>query len=454
MENNIKPKKNYGYKRFLASQTISMLGSEIVGFVLGVYLAQEYGNAFYFAISMILQFAPRVIIGPIAGVWADKRDRKKIVIVSDLIQAIITTILVALFNLNRFYSWAFWANGEIMIIFGFIFLRSVFQAVQSPSVSSILPSITPIEKLSRLNGALQFASGVMGVIAPIIATLLINIWEIYNLLWIDAVTFSIALVFIFTVSIPKRVKEEQKIIIQNQDRRFKKFLLELSEGISVTKEFTGLSALLAVFIIANILVTPINTLSELLILKVHEGSVANLMWVSISFSAGMIAGSIISALKKSWKNFTITLFLGIIGLYIGLFFIGIAPPGFAWSMWMIIAGGFFTSFGIPIFSTIISTMIQLIIPIDKMGRFSGFATALISILTPIGYLLTGLLAEITEIRYVIIGASIVAIMSMICIWSFSQIDKLEPLAKERLALRQFQHVEPSQSEISINSRKE
>jgi MFS family permease len=176
--------------------------------------------------------------------------------------------------------------------------------------------------------------------------------------------------------------------------------------------------------------------------------VVNLVWVSISFSAGMIAGSIVSASKKSWNHFTISLFLGFIGVYIGLFFIGIAPPGFVWSMWMIVLGGFCTTFGIPIFLTIVRTMTQLIIPIEKMGRFSGFTSAIISIITPIGYLLTGFLAEITEIRYVIIGASIIAIISMICIWSFSQIGELEPLAKEKLTPVHLQPVKHSQSEIT------
>ncbi len=175
MENNNQHIKDYGYRRFIGGQITSLLGSEIVSFVLGVYLAREYGNTLFITITMVLSFLPRVIISPIAGIWADKGDRKKIVITSDLIQAIITTALVLLFNLKDLFSWSFWdaiifgeITSEIFILFGFIFLRSVFQAVQGPSVSSILPTIVPKDKLSRLNGLFQFSQGAAGIIAPLV----------------------------------------------------------------------------------------------------------------------------------------------------------------------------------------------------------------------------------------------------------------------------------------------
>ncbi|MBN2156663.1 MAG: MFS transporter [Candidatus Lokiarchaeota archaeon] len=446
-----KTKSEKGYLRFLTGQIISLLGSEIVGFVLGVYLAQQYGNAFFFAISMILQFLPRVIVSPIAGVWADKRNRKRIVISSDLVQAVITTCLVALFNLNRIFTWTFWAVGEIWIIFGFILLRSIFQAIQGPSVSSILPSIVPPEKLSRLNGLLQFAMGIIGLIAPIVSAVLINYWKVYNLLWIDSITFIIALLFILTVHIPstpRSVQDEQ--ISPIQEKRLKKFARDFSAGIFVTKEIEGLSSLLAVFVLANILVTPINILSELLVLQIHGGSITDLALISVAFSVGMIGGSLISSIVKSWKYLIATMFIGIIGLYTGLLVVGIAPIG---NFWVIAVGGFITTFGIPIFSTIAVTMIQLIVPNEKMGRFSGFMSALTSIFTPIGYLISGALAQIIYIPFVLIGASVLAIIVMILMWSFSQIRRLEPQVKEKLALAKIkaEQKRTSQSQDDIGA---
>ena len=450
-------KSNTGYRRFIAGQIVSILGSEVVGFVLGIYLARTYGNALYFAIVMILQFLPRVLISPIAGVWADKRNRKKIIITSDLLQAIVTTTLVVLFNLKDLYSWTFWGQAEIFVIFGFVLLRTVLQAIQGPSVSSTLPTIVPKEKLSRINALFQFATGIMGLVSLLVAGLLITLLPttIYNLLWIDAGTFLIALVLIFTVKIPTRPKTTEQAPEQEKVSRLKKFSKDLSEGVKVSKEIKGLGGLMAVFVIANFLVSPMNTLSEILIIVTHGATNLEYVFASVTFSIGLVMGSLVASLVKSWKKMTNTMFICIIALYTGLFIYGATPTpdvltgsilGIRTSFWIIAASGFITTFGIPIFSTIAVTMIQLTVPLDKMGRFMGFMSALISIITPFGYLLSGFLGEYLNIHFVVGGASIIAIIVMIFLWRFTDIRKLEPLIKEKLELAKQQALQQQQAQ--------
>ncbi len=453
LQNTI-PVKNTGYRRFIAGQIVSLLGSEIVGFVMAIYLTRKYQSPLYMAIVMILQYLPRVIVSPIAGVWADKRNRKKIIITSDLLQAVVTSSLVLLFTFNTAYSFSFWEAGEIYIIFGFLLLRSVLQAIQGPSVSSTLPTIVPIEKLSRINGIFQFANGVMGLIAPILAGVLISVFNLpefteYNLMWIDAITFLVALGFVFSVKIPEHPKAADQESTQMREKRFKKFASDFSEGVSVTKQITGLAGLLATFVLANVFVSPMNTLSDILLLVTHGGSDLEYIFASVSFGIGLIVGSIVASAVKTWKKMTSTMFMGIIFVYVGLGIFGVAPTsdiipgeilGIRFSFMILAAGGFITTFSIPIMSTIAVTMIQLSVPIEKMGRFSGFMGALISFFTPIAYLISGFLGEVflTQIHWVIGGASLLAIIIMIFMWSFSKINRLEPLIKEKLRIAKQQ----------------
>ena len=447
LQNTI-PVKNTGYRRFIGGQIVSLLGSEIVGFVMAIYLTRKYESPLYMAIVMILQYLPRVIICPIAGVWADKRNRKKVIITSDLLQAVVTSSLVLLFTFNTKYSFSFWEAGEIYIIFSFLLLRSILQAIQGPSVSSTLPSIVPMEKLSRINGVFQFANGVMGLIAPILAAVLISVFNLpefteYNLMWIDAITFIAALGFVLSVKIPEHPNAEEEATTQQQERRFKKFKSDFSEGISVMKTIVGLSGLLATFVLTNVLVSPMNTLSDILILITHEGTNLEYVFSSVSFALGLITGSIIASLKKSWKKMTSAMFLGIIMVFAGLFIFGVTPNyehlpgtflGIRTPFWIIAAGGFITTFGIPIMSTIAVTMIQLSVPIEKMGRFSGFMSAIISFFTPIGYLISGVLGEYLNIHWVIGTTSIIAITTMILLLRYSKISSIEPIVKEKLAM--------------------
>jgi DHA3 family macrolide efflux protein-like MFS transporter len=322
--------------------------------------------------------------------------------------------------------------------------------------SSTLPTIVPADKLSRINGIFQFANGVMGLVAPILAGLLISVFNtpIYNLLWIDAITFLVALIFVVTVHIPIHPKTEEKADPQIQISRFKKFRLDFSEGISVTKQIAGLSALLATFVITNIMVSPMNTLSDILILVTHGASDLEYIVSSVSFAVGLIAGSTLASLIKSWKRMTLTMLSCIMMVFVGLFLFGVAPTpdmlpgsvlGIRYSFLLIGVAGFITTFFIPIMSTIAVTMIQLSVPIEKMGRFSGFMNAIISFFTPIGYLISGFLGEFFNIHWFIGGASILAVLLIALIAIFSNIKQLEPIVKEKLELVKQQRVLHAQS---------
>ncbi len=85
------------YLLFWIGQLFSLFGSQIVIFVIGVWLTIEYQNEILLSISMLVSFIPSMIIIPIAGVFADRWDKKKILIISDFLQAALTVILIILF---------------------------------------------------------------------------------------------------------------------------------------------------------------------------------------------------------------------------------------------------------------------------------------------------------------------------------------------------------------------
>ncbi|MHA2096675.1 MAG: MFS transporter, partial [Candidatus Hodarchaeales archaeon] len=92
MEKNILSEpKNYlrNYIVFLTGQWVSILGSNIVRFGIIWYLTVKTGSPFILALAVFFSFAPFIIVTPISGVFVDRWDRKKIIIVVDFIQAIL-----------------------------------------------------------------------------------------------------------------------------------------------------------------------------------------------------------------------------------------------------------------------------------------------------------------------------------------------------------------------------
>ena len=128
----------------------------------------------------------------------------------------------------------------------------------------------------------------------------------------------------------------------------------------------------------------------------------------------------------------------VISLFLGLIVVSLAPYQV---YWLIGIGGFITTFGIPIFGTIINTTLQIVVPNEKLGRFGGFISAIMSLFTPIGYLASGGLAEHTGITPLFIGASSLAILAVFIIWMTSKIGNLEKIVIEKMRQIQLQQNE-------------
>src|SRR5699024_8066020 len=115
---------------FLTGQTITLFGSSLVQFAIGWHITILTKSGLMMTISTLCGFLPQVFISLFAGVWADRFDRKKLIILADSLIAVCTAILALLFTMG--YS-------EIWLLFVISAIRSLGAGVQSPAVSALLP---------------------------------------------------------------------------------------------------------------------------------------------------------------------------------------------------------------------------------------------------------------------------------------------------------------------------
>src|SRR5512136_143334 len=205
MENGHEPANHVtfrGYLLFWSGQLVSLLGSSIVQFAIIWWITVTTGSALYLAIATFLALVPIVVFGPIAGVFADRWNRKKLVFVADLMQALAVIVLIMLFWTGLAGIW------QMLAVLTF---RAVFQAFHEPTVSAITPSMVPKDKLSRLNGLNYLFSGAVRLVGPILAAVLLQTWQMHRILWLDVVTFLIAIVPLVMIKIPMvRIHEAGK----------------------------------------------------------------------------------------------------------------------------------------------------------------------------------------------------------------------------------------------------
>ncbi|MHA1472948.1 MAG: MFS transporter, partial [Promethearchaeota archaeon] len=131
------------YLLFWTGQLFSILGSSITQFVIVWWITITTGSILILSMASFIYILPMTIVIPIAGVLTDKWNRKKIIMAVDSFQALVTLIVILLFNFEM-------ANPVLIIAING--LLGLFQGFHIPTVNAIIPTMVPKDRLSRMNG--------------------------------------------------------------------------------------------------------------------------------------------------------------------------------------------------------------------------------------------------------------------------------------------------------------
>jgi len=413
LTNQANQKTFRSYLVFWSGQLFSLFGSMVVYFVIIWWITVETQSLMYLAIASFLFIICQVIVLPIAGVLADRLNRKVIILVADSLQAVATLILLVLFQLNL---------ANIWIVFIFISIRSVFQAFHLPTVNSIIPTMVPKESLSRINGINFLFTGVVQIIAPLIGATLMIFLPINTILWVDLITFCIAVIPLILIEIPS-VRTPKEMVEKNS------FIKEFKLGIKTIKVIPGLITLIFFSMLLNFLIRPMDTLMPYYINVIHGGSATHLAIVLVFFQGGMIGGALITSIKKTWNNKLRVIFGSVIIAMIGYAIMAFAPAG---EFLIIGMGGVTMGLSLPIINSLYQTIIQTVVPPDKMGRVTSMDYSLSMSISPIGTLISGPLAEMLGVGNLFLYCALLGIIVTVSVWSFTGIRTVDYETKTEL----------------------
>jgi DHA3 family macrolide efflux protein-like MFS transporter len=266
----------------------------------------------------------------------------------------------------------------------------------------------PKEKLSRINSIRFMFLGVVNLIGPAVGATLLAFFPIKYILWIDVITFFIALYPLLTLKAPK-------IHIDKHSRKMNSFIGEIKEGYSIVKKIPGLLIIMIVAMFLYLFSQPAMTLAPFFVIVLHGGSEFIYALNSILMQGGMILGSLFVSFKKNWKNKMRIIFMGIMIINIGYLIYAMAPIGIFLYMQI---GLVIMGLVMPIVSIVIMTIIQITVPLDKMGRVSSILNTLTMIATPIGAILAGPLSIIFGVSNLYILCALISIIITIIPYFF------------------------------------
>jgi DHA3 family macrolide efflux protein-like MFS transporter len=394
---------------FWSGQLISLMGSSIAQFVIIWWVTLQTESAVYLSIASFFGYIPQIILSPLAGVLADRWSRKKISGVTDFLQALATIVLIFLFWLDIISIWL------ILIL---LVVRSAFQAFHTPSVSAITPTMVPKDKLSRMNGLNSFFTGAVNLVGPIIAALLLTIWEIHQILWIDALTFLIALVPLLSITIPFVRKT------QDQSQPKPSFSEEFTAGLGFIRNAKGLLPLLITATMLNFLMAPLSTQLPYYVRVVHLGGAEDLAFVGASFGAGALLGGLVMTITKGFKRKIAAGVIFIYILFLGVSIIALTPIGLFWVMAI---GAFIGAFASPIFNVAMLTILQTGVPLQMQGRVFSVLQTLATVAMPVGMIISGPLVMYIGASNLFLACVISGVIILTLSWFFTDMKFVEEM---------------------------
>ena len=376
---------------FITSQSVSLFGSSIVQMAIVWYVTMQTSSGIWLTILTLSSFLPQMIISPFAGVLADRYNKKKIIIIADILIAISTLILAIFLQINNL------ANTSLIAIVVVSIIRSIGTGIQTPTVNSMIPLLVPEDKLMKFNGINSSIQSVIQFTSPLVAGGILVLGSISNILFIDVITAIIG------VGIFSFIKIEQKSIQKIEEKT--STLNDIKEGIRFSISDKLIGKLLLIYGIFIFLSVPSSFMSSLIITR-NFGQ--DYMYLSICETigfVGMFLGGLLLGTWGGFKNRNKTLTLGMI-LY-SIFAIALV---LVTQYWMFVVIIFLISFSIPIIQTTTMTMLQEKVQIEMQGRIFSLLNAIFSGLMPLGMILFGILADIVSINYLIIPAGAILLL--------------------------------------------
>ena len=362
--------RHRNYRLFFAGQFVTLVGAWIQQVALSWLVFRLTGSAFLLGLVGFVGQLPTVFLAPFAGVIADRRNRRNILVVTQIVsmsQAIILAILVLTDNIA---IWHIICLGTLM---GAVF------AFDGPTRQSFV--VEMVEDKADLGNAIALNSFMFNgsrLIGPSIGGILIVAFGEGYCFLINGIGYlaviSALLAMRFT---PRETKTFGTHILQ-----------ELKEGISYTLSIPPIRSILLLLGLVSLMAMPYMLLMPVVAKDVLHGGPHTLGFLMTGVGVGALIGAVYLASRKSVKGLE-----KIIPIATSIFGIGLIAFSLSRVFWLSMVFISVIGFGMMVQMVSCNTFIQTIVDDDKRGRVMSFYTMSFAGTAPFGSLLAGGLAS-------------------------------------------------------------
>ena len=395
---------------FLSSQTISLFGSALVQYAIMWYVTLTTKSGLMMTLFIICGFIPTFLLSPFAGVWADRYNRKRLIMIADGMIASVTLVLAVTFLLGYKEPW---------LLFVIAAVRALGAGIQTPAVAAILPQIVPEDKLTRVNGINGSLQALMMFVAPIVSAGLLSWASIEFIFFIDVVTSAMAIsTLFFFLKLPLHEKA--------LDQQSTSYFDDFRQGLSYIKNHSFLKPFFIFFAFFFVLMAPAAFLTPLQVARTFGDSYWGLTAIEIAFSIGMMAGGALIASWGGFRNRVYTMALANVVMGVCTLLLGVVPIFWVYLIFMGIFG-----VAMPMANTPTMVMLQERLDPNYMGRVFGVFGMISTSMMPLGMMIFGPLADVVPIEWLLVGTGVLIIaLAMLFASNKALVEAGKPLVKK------------------------
>jgi MFS family permease len=389
---------------FFAGQSLSLVGTWITRIATSWLVYRLTGSALLLGIVGFCGQIPTLFLAPVAGVFVDRWDRHRVLVVTQVL-SMFQSLVLAILALAGIITVA-----EVVVLQVF---QGIINAFDTPArqafVVSMIEDRADLPNAIALNSSMVNASRIVG---PSIGGIMIAaVGEGWCFL-LDAVSYLAVIASLLAMHVPARARARVDTNV----------LDELRAGFQYVTRFAPISTALLLLALVSTMGMPYTVLMPAVAAKVLHGGAHTLGWLMTASGAGALCGALYLATRRS------VIGLGrAIAVAAGVFGAGLVAFGFSRSLWLsllvlpVIGAGFMVALAAT------NTIVQTITEEQFRGRVMAFYTMAFLGTAPIGSLLAGVLADRIGEPMTIVAGGVVCVLG--AVWFASRLPRLRELIR-------------------------
>lgn len=353
-----------------STQSVSQLGSSITAFALTLWLYEKTGSSLSTAALTICSYAPYVLMSIFAGALTDRFDKKKTMIICDMLAVLCTIIIFGLYNTDQLMVWHLYALNAV---------SGLMNTVQQPASEVAMSLIIPKEYYQKTSGLRSLSRSLISILNPLIATALYAFIGLNGVIAVDVGSFLIAFTALqFFIKIPESHSERRESV-----------LILAKEGIGFLKDNPMIMTLLLFMSGINLVASAFDATLPGYVLPNPKGGQAILGIVTSCSGIAMVIGSLAaSVLPKPKDRVKIVYLTMLFSMGTENFIMAFSREPFLWCIGQVI--GWLL---VPVMSTNLEVILRGSIPIELQGRVYACRNTLQFFTIPIGLFLGGFMVD-------------------------------------------------------------